>query len=510
MPYYISDTNPECSGWAVEKEDGEVMGCHSTKEEAIEQMVAISIAEDMEPGGERAEPDELAEGDFVRWNSSGGTARGRVEHIMREGTLGVPDSSFSIDATADDPAALVRIYRSVRDGWVETETLVGHRFSTLMKIEPLREPTPQSEDRQVDLTLPDYIREAASRGLEFYRDGLGGDGLVERTVREARAMARGDVSEDKVIRVAAWVARHEPDLRADGAKPGEDGFPTPGAVAHYLWGIPTGDRYDDARAFWERKATQVREEEGRSMIEATPVEPRSKKSGIEFRQVDGEIRAIDGEGNRFVGYAAVFNSDSENLGGFVERIRPGAFAKTLRNKRRDVRAYVNHDSNMVLASSRSGTLSMSEDDRGLRVEFDLPDGVSYASDLRALMSAGIVDKMSFGFTIPRKGDEWSDDGTRRELREVILHEVSVVTGHPAYTATAANVRSLDALAKRTGLAVEEVSATLDALADGEEIDAEKADALIAAIKGSVKEPEPDLSLLGLKAKQTELLAKKVF
>lgn len=510
MPYYISDTNPDCGGWAVEKEDGEVVGCHTTKQDAIDQMVAISIAEDMEPGGERAAPDELDEGDFVRWRSSGGTARGRVEHIMREGTLGVPDSSFSINATADDPAALIRIFRSVRDGWQETETLVGHRFSTLTKIDPLRPPTPEPEDRQVDLTLPDYIREAAARGLEMYEAGQGGDGLVERTIREARAMSRGEVTADKVIRVAAWAARHEPDLRADGARPDEDGFPTPGAVAHYLWGIPTGGRYDDARAFWDRKAAQVREDEGRAMIEVTPVEPRSKKSGIEFRQVDGEIRAVDGTGNRFVGYAAVFNSDSENLGGFVERILPGAFEKTLRNKRRDVRAYVNHDSNMVLASSRSGTLQMREDDKGLRVEFDLPEGVSYADDLRALMRANIVDKMSFGFTIPRKGDSWSDDGTRRELREVVLHEVSVVTGHPAYTATAAAVRSLDALAKRTGLAVEEVSATLDAIADGEEIDAEKADALIAAIKGSVKEPEPDLSLLGLKAKQTELLAKKVF
>jgi len=506
MPYYVTDTNPDCSGWAVEKEDGEVMGCHETKQAAIDQMVAISIAEDMEPGGERALPDELAEGDFVRWDSSGGTARGRVEHIMREGTLGVPGSSFAINATEDDPAALIRIYRPRRDGWQETETLVGHRFSTLTKIDPLPAPSPEDEDRQVDMTIPDYIREAARQGLAFYEEGLAGDGLVERTVREARAMARGDVTEDKAIRANAWGARHEPDLRADGARPGDDGYPTPGAVAHLLWGIPTGARYDDARAFWERKAAQIREEEGRTMIEATPVEPRSKDSGVEFRSVVGEIRSEDG-GNRFHGYAAVFNSDSEPLP-FTERILPGAFSKSLRNRRRDVRAYVNHDSNMVLASTRSKTLEMREDEKGLRVEFELPEGVSYANDLRALMQSGIVDKMSFGFTVPRGGDAWNDDGTVRELREIALHEVSVVTGHPAYTGTAAAVRSLDALAKRTGLAVEEVTATLDALADGEQIDAEKADALIAAIKGSVKEPEAAPAVLGLLAKQSELLAKK--
>ena len=77
-----------------------------------------------------AGPKELKTGDFVRWNSSGGTARGRIEHIMREGVLGIPDSSFSIEASEEDPAALIRIYR---DG-AETDTLVGHKFSTLTKI----------------------------------------------------------------------------------------------------------------------------------------------------------------------------------------------------------------------------------------------------------------------------------------------------------------------------------------------------------------------------------------
>lgn len=87
---------------------------------------------------ERAKPSDLGEGDFVSWNSSGGTARGRIEHIMREGTLGIPDSTFSIDASAEDPAALIRIYSESTDGWDATETLVGHKFSTLRKIEPLR------------------------------------------------------------------------------------------------------------------------------------------------------------------------------------------------------------------------------------------------------------------------------------------------------------------------------------------------------------------------------------
>lgn len=71
----------------------------------------------------------LSVGDMVSWQASGGTARGKIEHIMRDGVLGVPKSSFSIKAEKDDPAVLIRIYK---DG-EETETLVGHKASTLKK-----------------------------------------------------------------------------------------------------------------------------------------------------------------------------------------------------------------------------------------------------------------------------------------------------------------------------------------------------------------------------------------
>lgn len=77
-------------------------------------------------------------GDFASWNSSGGTARGRVERIMREGTLDVPDSSFTVSAEEDDPAVLLRIYRRFGDGWRQTPTMVGHKASTLNKIDPLK------------------------------------------------------------------------------------------------------------------------------------------------------------------------------------------------------------------------------------------------------------------------------------------------------------------------------------------------------------------------------------
>jgi uncharacterized protein len=243
-------------------------------------------------------------------------------------------------------------------------------------------------------------------------------------------------------------------------------------------------------------------------MEVTPVTPRTKGSDVEFRSFTGELRQ-EGDGNTFVGYAAVFNSPSEPLP-FIERIAPGAFAKSLRNRKQDIRLYVNHDSNMVLASRNSRTLRLSEDERGLRVEADLPDTTA-GRDIRELMATGVVDKMSFGFQVDRRGDKWSDDGMERTLTSVRLFEVSVVTGFPAYEATTAAVRSLEKLSERTGIAVDELTEALDLLAEGAELPADKASLLMDAIKQSSPEPEPEpTNLLALKAKQTELLAKKVW
>lgn len=188
--------------------------------------------------------------------------------------------------------------------------------------------------------------------------------------------------------------------------------------------------------------------------------PRARQLDVEARKVNGrdrEVRVIgtgitveeraadapDGDPVRFYGYAAVFNSPSERLydprkGDFTETIRPGAFKRTL-GRDNDVRMYVNHNSDMVLASTRSGTLELSEDDHGLRVTAELPD-TTYARDLANLMRTGVVDSMSFGFSVV--DDHWNGD--QRELREVALHEVSVVSGHPAYPDTAgATVRNTD-------------------------------------------------------------------
>jgi uncharacterized protein len=486
MPYFITDDSDGCAGWATVKDDGTVMGCHGSKAGAIAQAVAIAQAEGSTFEGERALrelPDNY---------------RPAVSDDVPEGRACGNCVFYNEDRVNEDG---VRVWCDRWDDWVR-----GDHYCNAW--EPAGESRPyhddEDEDRQVDLTVPAYIQEAASQGLAYHAEGLSGSGVVERTLREARAMARGEVSGDKVVRASAWAARHRADLDAAGARPDQDGYPTPGAVAHLLWGIPTGSRYSDAVAWFDRKSEQVKADRSKGM-EATPVTPRTKGSDVEFRSFTGELRQ-EGDGNTFVGYAAVFNSPSEPLP-FIERIAPGAFSKTLRNRKRDIRLYVNHDSNMVLASRNSGTLVLTEDDRGLRVEATLPDTTA-GRDIRELMRTGVVDKMSFGFQVDRRGDRWSDDGMERVLTSVRLFEVSIVTGFPAYESTVAAVRSLERLSERTGMAVDELSEALDLLAEGAELPADKASLLMDAIKASSPEPEPEpVNLLGLKQKQVDLLGK---
>lgn len=168
-------------------------------------------------------------------------------------------------------------------------------------------------------------------------------------------------------------------------------------------------------------------------------------SQIERRFIPAtEIRAeTEGESRRIAGYAALFNSRSQDLGGFTEVIAPGAFQTAL--ERSDVRSLFNHDPNLVLGRMKAGTLKVTEDERGLRIENDLPD-TQVARDLLENMRLGNVDQMSFAFRVSREGQKWEErDGMLlRTITEVDeLFDVSPVT-YPAYADTSVAVRSLDA------------------------------------------------------------------
>ena len=465
MPYYISDKESDCAGWATVKEnpDGsfETIGCHDSKQGAVDQMVAVSLAEGIEPMG---------------------------------------------------------------------------------------------EVRAVDLSVPSFIRENAKRGLKYLDEGFGGDGLTDGTKREAREMAAGRISENKVRKMAPWFARHKVDGQAPkNNDPSNNEYPGAGLVAWLLWGGDS-DFSDSAQNWAQRKIDALDAEETRKRDSNTVVivdvdgtvlngsegiqknidfvnelgkvdfihivtgrlesdrektandlhaagliynaltlndtdmaSPEYKKAtaeeilktkeiklaidngesaraayqslGIEtmnpssisasansrskmkkierrtFTVRDVEARqAADGT-MRLAGYAAVFDDPSVPLP-FVERIAPGAFRKTL-SETPDVRLLINHEG-LPLARTKNGTLTLTEDSRGLYMDAEIAD-TTEGRDLYKLVERGDVDQMSFAFRVIRQ--KWSEDRSTRTLIELSLADgdVSIVT-YPAYPTTSVEAR----------------------------------------------------------------------
>lgn len=138
------------------------------------------------------------------------------------------------------------------------------------------------------------------------------------------------------------------------------------------------------------------------------------------------------------GYAAVFHSLSQDLGGFRERILPGAFSDTL--KRHDVLGLYAHDNAAILGRAKNGSLVLSEDTHGLRFELHLPK-TQLGADVAELVKRADISQCSFGFSVPKGGDDWSREHgvSIRTLKNVRLFEVSLVA-EPAYTATVVSLR----------------------------------------------------------------------
>lgn len=161
----------------------------------------------------------------------------------------------------------------------------------------------------------------------------------------------------------------------------------------------------------------------------------------ERRFFQREVRvAGDDKNPKISGIAAVFNSRSKDLG-FIEVIDPSAFDECLANQP-DIIGLYNHDNNMVLGRTTSGSMRVWRDDVGLRYEID-PPATSYANDLMVSMNRGDVRSSSFGFFCT--SDEWTQDPeTGKSLRTILkanVFDCSVVT-NPAYEAASSQLRSL--------------------------------------------------------------------
>lgn len=227
-------------------------------------------------------------------------------------------------------------------------------------------------------------------------------------------------------------------------------------------------------AAWKIKA-RLEGTEGRSI------------GGIETRANHVELRA-EGDGRTFTGYAAVFGQPSLPLP-FTEIVKPGAFKRSLQSRNRMMLLW-NHDTSNPLASTRNGSLSMVEDERGLKVTATLPD-TTLGRDIAELVRTGVVDAMSFGFSV--KKDSWSNDGQTRFLEDVSLYEVSLVST-PAYEQTSGTVS-----VRSAGISADALADALLKIESGDELDSEQGalmrDVIERLSKTEPTEPEGDITAL---------------
>lgn len=143
---------------------------------------------------------------------------------------------------------------------------------------------------------------------------------------------------------------------------------------------------------------------------------------------------VTANGRTLSGHAAIYDSPT-NIMGYTERIAPGAFTRTLASGN-DVLCLLDHRSEVLLGRTKSGSLKLSEDSKGLRFELQLPN-TSAANDVVALAERSDLGGMSFGFIV--EDESWAGD--TRTLNQIDLHEISVVQAHAAYSQTEINLRN---------------------------------------------------------------------
>ena len=398
MPYFISETT-DCPSWAVVKEDNSVVSCQESKDDAIAQMVALSLAENLEPGGELASTREL------------------------------PDN-----------------YRPALAEDVPEGRACGNCFF-------------YNEER---------INEAGDKAwCEKWGDFV-----------------------DGAFYCNAW----EPDENDD--MDDQEPMSRMKALANNLIARINNEETMTKENKWLNVARAI-------ALKIDGPQPETKEPEIRTNSVDFEVRA-EGDGMTFTGYASVFNSPSEDLGGFVEYVAPGAFKRSLQS-RNEVKLLWNHDAGEPLASLRGGTMQLVEDERGLKVTAQLPQ-TSRGKDVAELLRLKTIDSMSFGFNVIK--DSWSRDGQTRTLESVRLFEVSIVS-FPAYESTTAQVRSQQTINP------DQLADALLKLESGEELDEANASLITDVVNKLKAQPEVQeaedngLSILDLKQKQFDLLMKRI-
>ena len=424
---------------------------------------------------ERATLEEVQVGDLVTWRTRKGKYQGIVEELLTEGVATFGQETLEVEEVG--PVALVSVLIMEGDELVETDRRLGVPVSELTV-------SGSQESRQ----LSGRVLVALENKLEEHNEKHGDDSRKRTTLSKLEEVFRRGVGAFKgnpssvrpnIPNAEAWAfarvnsflyalanlkfrrGKHDTDLLPEDhpestkgeqmsenrERVGVDQYTTQEEAQNRAEALGCEGSHSmtvdgdmvfmpcDSHAEYERLTS-----EGDNEAAPTGYNRSSEPKNFERRALQDVDIQGDGELPKIVGYAAVFDSESRDLGNFTEVIKPGAFNRALSEKQ-DVRAFVDHDASKILGRTKAGTLDLSTDSVGLRVEITPPD-TTVGRDTVESVRRGDLDSMSFGFVV--RDDNWREVEGRalREIRDLDLHEVSLVS-FPAYEETSVAVRRLD-------------------------------------------------------------------
>jgi HK97 family phage prohead protease len=512
MPYFIEQV---VGGWNTVKDDGTLLGKHKTKKQAIDQMVAVSLAEGIVAGGELKRAVEagsysppagvaVAAKRALNWIAEGYAGSGFTDVGRARAVQLASGRDVSADTVNRMISFFARQEKSVKGATGFNNGEEGFPSAGRVAWDAWGGDSGQSWVNGLNNGSP-------TRAVDKINDGM------SNKESETRMSDEMPMTKNDLVNHVGELKGEVLELVGKLAKTVEDLSELVEAMTEPMDVVDVVDEVTpvaDLGMMVEGDAVRF--------VEPTQVAELAKRGervskGIERRQAlqDLEIRA-EGDGMTLRGYAAVFNSPSQPLP-FTETIQPGAFSDSLRS-RNDVKLLWNHDTGIVLGSTRAGTLKLTEDERGLLVEASLPD-TQAGRDAATLVKRGDVSAFSFGFRVPAGGDNWPS-ANERVLTRINIHEASLVA-FPAYSQTegTASVRGMTdltskivALAELRGISADELTDALLALEAGEEL-TERQGELLTDTLNKVLQKDPEVTnpaaLLDLKKKQLDLLMKRV-
>tara|TARA_Y100001937_G_scaffold128752_2_gene207624 strand:- start:14584 stop:16356 length:1773 start_codon:yes stop_codon:yes gene_type:complete len=436
----------------------------------------------------RADLADVEPGLFVRWRAEKGIYTGVVDEVVTSGMAEFGAESMDTDDVG--PVAIITVFVEMNDDLIETDRQVGVPVVDLDLVADLGDGS--EEQRQVT----GNVKVALQRKLEEHNDEHGDDARKRATMSMLEKVFERGVGAYKtqpssvrpsIPNAEAWAyarvnsflyalanlkfrrGKHDQDLLPSGhpesskdermsdekrERVNVDQFTTEDeakARAEILGCEGTHTMDLDGQTIYMPCSTHAAYDRiveggasgggsgGTGGYRAAPAEKLERRAHQEVKLESGDTA------DTIVGYASVFDSESRDLGDFVEYIKPGAFTRAI-NEHHDVRALVDHDPKMILGRTKSGTLRLTQDEHGLRTEIDIPH-TTVGQDTLESIRRGDLDAMSFGFVV--RDDSWEErDGkTVREIRDLDLFDVSVVS-FPAYEDTTVAVRGLKRQALR--------------------------------------------------------------